>query len=286
MSSVRPLMGLYAGADDKAGLMLLVIQGAVLNLGGVGLVTLVTEIWPQWFYAINGVADIPEGGLLCVKLYALSFMFKGFNSLFRMYLSNRNDSRYATRLIVVGNATLPLFAFILWKTAPTPYIFLTYLFIELLIFAMSYFRYLKWLEKDRKDIEENGEDIQLYMTVRPDEAVEASRELRSFAEEHGINKRIAYRTALCMEEMAGNIVTHGFTKDKKRHSADIRVVHKDDSILLRIRDDCTAFNPTEYHKVMKMDEDGKNAGIQLVYGIAREVQYQNLLGMNVLTILI
>jgi anti-sigma regulatory factor (Ser/Thr protein kinase) len=86
--------------------------------------------------------------------------------------------------------------------------------------------------------------------------------------------------------MAGNIVTHGFTKDKKRHSADIRVVHKDDSILLRIRDDCTAFNPTEYHKVMKMDEDGKNAGIQLVYGIAREVQYQNLLGMNVLTILI
>lgn len=37
---------------------------------------------------------------------------------------------------------------------------------------------------------------------------------------------------------------------------------------------------------MKMDEGGKNVGIQLVYSIAREVRYQNLLGMNVLTILI
>jgi len=73
---------------------------------------------------------------------------------------------------------------------------------------------------------------------------------------------------------------------RTRSSADIRVVHKGDDIILRIRDDCTAFDPTEYHKVMNMDKDGKNAGIQLVYGIARKVQYQNLLGMNVLTIFI
>jgi anti-sigma regulatory factor (Ser/Thr protein kinase)/uncharacterized membrane protein YeaQ/YmgE (transglycosylase-associated protein family) len=119
-----------------------------------------------------------------------------------------------------------------------------------------------------------------------EEVTDISRRIGSFCEERGIDSRRAFYAALCMEEMAGNIVKHGFTKDKKRHSADIRVVHKDDTIILRIRDDCTAFNPTEYHKVMKMDENGKNAGIQLVYGIAREVQYQNLLGMNVLTILI
>ena len=39
-------------------------------------------------------------------------------------------------------------------------------------------------------------------------------------------------------------------------------------------------------KVMKMDEHGINVGIQMVYGMARDVQYQNLLGMNVLTIFI
>ena len=61
------------------------------------------------------------------------------------------------------------------------------------------------------------------------------------------------------------------------------MVHKNDEIIMRIRDNCTAFDPSEYHKVMRPGEDGRNVGIQLVYSVARKVTYQNLLGMNVLT---
>lgn len=199
--SMRPLMGLYAGADDKAGLRILMKQGSWLNIVSAGLSTIVIELHPEWFFAINGVHEIPEGGLLSVRLYSLFFILKGCDFLLRMYLSNRKDSKYATLLTVVGNATLPVFAFILWKAAPAPFIFLAYTATEILVFVMSYARYRKWIEKDRKDIEENGEDIVLYMSVKPDEAVEASRELRSFAKENGISERIAYRAALCMEEM-------------------------------------------------------------------------------------
>lgn len=122
--------------------------------------------------------------------------------------------------------------------------------------------------------------------TRLDEVTDVSGQIGEFCDSRGIDARRSYFAALCMEEMAGNIVEHGFTKDEKQHSADIRVVHKDGGIILRIRDNCTAFDPTEYHKVMKIQEDGKNVGIHLVYGIAKEVRYQNLLGMNVLTILI
>ena len=83
--------------------------------------------------------------------------------------------------------------------------------------------------------------------------------------------------------MAGNIVTHGFEKDEKKHSVDIRVTHKGDDVILRIRDNCEAFNPTEHAKLMDPGEMGKNVGIRLVYGMARDVSYQNLLGLNVLT---
>ena len=200
-NSTRPLMGLYAGADDREGLRILMKLGAMLNIVSAGLATLVVELRPDWFFSINGVHDIPEGGILSVRLYSLFFIVRGFVYLLRMYLSNRKDSKYATMLTVVGNATLPLFAFILWKASPAPCIFLAYLATELLVFAMSYYRYRGWLEKDRREIDENGEDIVLYMSVKPDEAVEASREIRTFAEEHGIDKRISYRAALCMEEM-------------------------------------------------------------------------------------
>jgi anti-sigma regulatory factor (Ser/Thr protein kinase) len=122
--------------------------------------------------------------------------------------------------------------------------------------------------------------------TRLEEVTDVSSRVGTFCQSRGIDARRSYFAALCMEEMTGNIVVHGFSKDKKQHSVDIRVVHKDDEIILRIRDNCTAFDPTEYHSLMKIDADGKNAGIQLVYGIAKEVKYQNLLGLNVLTMTI
>ena len=110
-----------------------------------------------------------------------------------------------------------------------------------------------------------------------------SRQVTAFCESRGIDKRRAAFAGLCMEEMAGNVVSHGFSKDTKRHSADIRVTHKDGAVILRIRDNCAVFNPSEYARLMETDESCKNVGIRLVYRIASDVSYQNLLGMNVLT---
>ena len=36
---------------------------------------------------------------------------------------------------------------------------------------------------------------------------------------------------LYLEEMAGNVVTHGFTDNDRQHSVDIRVLHKDGGII-------------------------------------------------------
>ena len=83
-----------------------------------------------------------------------------------------------------------------------------------------------------------------------------------------------------MEEMAGNIVRHGFSMDNKDHSVDIRVVRKNENVILRIRDNCGVFDPSAYHDSMKPGNNFDNTGIVLVYGIAKKVEYQNLLGMN------
>lgn len=87
-----------------------------------------------------------------------------------------------------------------------------------------------------------------------------------------------------MEEMSKNVVTHGFSKDKKNHSIDIRVVHNEDDVILRLRDNCREFNPSERVRINTINDEGKNIGIKLVYNIATEVTYRNLLGLNVLTI--
>ena len=62
------------------------------------------------------------------------------------------------------------------------------------------------------------------------------------------------------------------------------VVHKDDTIILRIKDECVPFDPSERLSQADSEDRLKNAGIRLVFRMAKDFQYQNVLGMNVLTI--
>ncbi len=130
-------------------------------------------------------------------------------------------------------------------------------------------------ETDRIDIE----------VRRLSEVVDVSGKVVEFCRQHGVDERRAAFAGLALEEMAGNVVSHGFSKDKKQHYVDIRVIRKRDDIILRVKDNCIAFNPSEHVRMIDNPDDPiSNAGIRIVFSLAREVQYQHLLGLNVLTI--
>ena len=130
-----------------------------------------------------------------------------------------------------------------------------------------------------------GADDRLDITVREmDQVVNVSQQVVDFCRSRGIDNRRSFFAGLCMEEMAGNVVTHGFSKDHRSHSVDIRIVRSGEDIILRIRDNCKEFDPSERARINDITSDGKNIGISMIYKIADEVNYQNLLGLNVLTI--
>ena len=129
--------------------------------------------------------------------------------------------------------------------------------------------------------EEDRLDISL---TTDEEVVTIARQVQEFCSEKGLDKRRAYLSGLFLEEMAGNIVDHGFDLDKKDHSVDVRVVYKDGNVILRLKDDCLPFNPQELASIADPDDITKNIGIRMVYKIASDITYQNILGLNVLTI--
>lgn len=128
-----------------------------------------------------------------------------------------------------------------------------------------------------------NERIDISVT-RMEEVIRVSQKVQDFCLSKGIDRKRAYLAGLAMEEMAGNIVDHGFTKDNKKHSIDIRVVHKDGDIILRIKDDCVPFDPKDRNRITDGDDPAKNIGIRMIYGIMNDINYENLLGLNVLTI--
>ena len=116
------------------------------------------------------------------------------------------------------------------------------------------------------------------------EVTTVSGQVIDFCESRGIDGRRAYFAGLFLEEMAGNVIAHGFEKDDKPNSVDIRVVHKNDDVILRIKDDCVPFDPAERIEITDPKDKMKGVGIRMVYKTAKDIQYQNILGLNVLTI--
>lgn len=111
-----------------------------------------------------------------------------------------------------------------------------------------------------------------------------SNDLQGFCMEKGIDRKRAMYASLCLEEMAGNIMEHGMTADNKRHNVRLCLACKPDTLIMSIKDDCTPFNIEEKLKMMDQEDKTKNIGIRLVQGLASELHYQNVLGLNVLTI--
>ena len=128
------------------------------------------------------------------------------------------------------------------------------------------------------------ENPRLSVTIREiGEVASVSEKVQRFCLEHGLPERQAMNVALCLEETAGNIVDHGFKAGKGSHTVDIRVLMKEDGTYTTVRDDCIPFDPVEWAKITSGEDPAANIGIRMVLKIATDVSYQNLLGMNVLS---
>lgn len=185
------------------------------------------------------------------------------------------------------------------------------------------------------------EDDNPRMTFTLREMEDISRvaeEAEQFCKNNGADRRTAYYSALCLEEMARNIIQHGFGDDPqhgtggrqaggapaqssagaakreaskavaqhpgrgagqhttraihphrarrllKKHSIQVVIVTRPENIVLRIKDDCRSFNPVERARLASGEDPVAHIGIRMVFRLAEEVDYQNLLGLNVLTI--
>ncbi len=116
------------------------------------------------------------------------------------------------------------------------------------------------------------------------EVVEVSRNIEAFCKDKGIDRRRSMLAGLCMEEMAGNIVEHGFEKDRKENTIDIFACIENDEVSLRLRDNCVPFDPNSRVEMFNPEDPCKNIGIRMVSKVAKEMNYHVNFGMNILTI--
>ncbi|MBQ7146604.1 MAG: ATP-binding protein [Lachnospiraceae bacterium] len=297
---VRMLSSIFYGEEDKhslrALLKVVLTKGMLVCLLITGLVLLASSFLVQLFFPDRSSQVYQMGRQLfmiygaCIPLILLCQVstnyFQALGHTLFVNVVSVFDGFFA--MIIPALILAPLMgATGIWLSSPIG-IVLTLLLLPL--YALLY-----WKRRPR-NLDEwmflkpgfgAAPEDSLELSLRNlEEVADSSEKLQHFCEAHEMEKKIAYHAALCMEEMAANVVQHGFTHDQKPHSLTLRAVRKEDGILLRLKDDCTPFDPGEMARIQNSEEGLGSIGIRMVQKVADEMTYQRMLGLNVLSILI
>lgn len=119
--------------------------------------------------------------------------------------------------------------------------------------------------------------------IKSEDVGRLSTDAVEFCKGHGLKSKTGMVIGLCIEEMSNNIVENGF-QDGKEHSIDIRVMIKENSTVLRIRDNCHDFDPVKYLELHKNDDPAAHIGIRMVMKLVKSANYVYSLGLNNLTL--
>ena len=208
-----------------------------------------------------------------------------------------NRVRLTELISLLQNVTFPvLAAFLLSRVWGIDGVWLSFLTGELL--TMAVVCALVWTKNKRVALSAEafallpkgfgvGEADRIEMNVRSrEEAMQASVEAQAFCRAHGENERNSALISLCVEEMVRNIVEHGFKKERRGQSVDVRLLFKDGQRVLRIRDNCVNFDPVAYLKLHETDDPTAHIGIRMVMKMVKSANYVNSLGLNNLTLVL
>lgn len=128
----------------------------------------------------------------------------------------------------------------------------------------------------RKDFGVEDSDLLERNINTIEEVVAVSEEAEKFCLDHGNDSRTAHHVELCIEEVASNVIMHGFGKIKNvENHLSVRLMYKGSKWVLRFRDDCYAFDPLKY-----IPRQPEVSGIKLLLSIADKAKYTYSLNMN------
>lgn len=298
-SATRLLVSVYYGEEDRAGLVL-IMKTALYK--GIALVSAVAALsialavpFTSIFYT-DASSEVYRLTLQYFRIFPLSMPFSAFCVIFNNYYQCTDHIKMVNVLSVMdGAAGVVMSALMLAPFIGAMGIWLSqvlngvYTLIAVYVYTVTVNKRFPTSVEEMLIMPDSfgaSENDRLDISIKSsDDVINTYVRVIDFCKTHGVSSKHSFYSGLCIEEMAGNIVQHGF-KAGKNGSIDIRVVHKNNSILIRFKDTCKPFDPKEFSKLFMPDDVTKNIGIRMISRISTEMDYNYVLGLNVLTITI
>lgn len=287
------IAGMILGEQDRTAAEALVKVTVKVTLVVGAVLSAILLIFADFIAGAFGGADGAQMVSLAargLRIYALSIILYGLNVAFINYTQGMRRMIVSDLFCFLVNfpfIVLPALA--LFGALDADAVWWSFIigeainFICIVVYAAVKKRGFPFRAKDFLFLREPfgvPEDYLLDFSVtEPSQVIPASKAVEAFCTEKGAAQKESMMLSLFVEELTGNIVKFGFS-DGKRHSIDIRVIKQTDGWILRVRDDCKRFDPTEWIKLHNAEDKTKNIGIRMVCGMAKDVKYLSTLELN------
>ena len=304
VSAMYLLAGMFSAEQDKKNFKLIIknvviyefITTAVCSI----LLWLFANVIARLYLGNVGPAVI-EGTEQTLRAYAVGLLFQMIVLVFANYIQCFSHSIIPIIVFFISNVLLVLFGagygatVAMFRNAnATAGIFggvsvgyiISALILPVFIAIINWrngCKYSRWMFPKDFGVS-TGEEISADIKNQKD-VMDFSERAWKFCADKGESERITYLTSLAVEEMANNVIEHGFTKDNKKHMLNARIVHKEDELIIRMRDNCVSFDPrNKYEQIFENNDPGSNCGIKMIMAEASDVRYTTMFHLNNLLI--
>jgi len=282
------------GARDKNGIKRTLREGYKIGfLVTVGCCVLLVVLLPllQQFYGMPGDINIKKGVCICFLfmpvILAIRLMTQFFESTEKagmgIIYSVAPDS------VIYPIILVPLLSRLgytgIWLAYGCNYIiFLVLLFLFRSIKNKSFTFSIDRLLCLEENIRDNVPMLDISINSDNKTAAGVSERVQAFLSGEGLSEELAYKTALCLEEITADFVEHTCLETGKtdtKEIMDMKIFSDSDGMRIMIRNAAEPYNPLDF----ECSEDAlEKIGIKMVQKMSKSIDYSYAYKMNIITI--
>jgi len=291
--AATPTISMFFGEEDRTAMKDALKTTLRVGLTINGVLAVVLLVFPTFFASLLGVTDesLLHMSAMAIRLFGAAMPLQLINTVLLNYYQCTKKVGMATMICVLQSLVYTvLFAFLLVKPLGANGVWLAFLLGEVFTLATVALRLFVRNRKAALSFDaimlldqhfggNPGDKLELSIGNSMDEVMLISSGIYKFGKNRQIDEKALHTLSLCIEEMAGNVVQHAFKPGEKRW-LDLTIMDKPEKLIVRIRDNGSAFDPLAY--VSAGEEKGY--GIKLIHALAESFEYRRGMGLNNLII--
>lgn len=291
--SAIPTIGMFFGEEDRTAMRDTLKTTLKLGLTITCILAVLLLVFPAFFAQLLGVNEQPllNMSVAAIRLFGLGLPIQLINSLLVNYYQSTKKVAMATMICLLQSLVYTLvFALILILPMGASGIWLAFLLGEVMtLMTVGLVLFLKQGKtalsfNSAMMLDENfGGDpkdrLEISIGNSMDEVMMISTGIYKFGKNRSLSQKTLNTLSLFIEELAGNVVQHAFKPGEKRW-LDLTIMDKPEKLIIRVRDNGSAFDPTAYLSA----GETRGFGLLIIQKLAEKIEYRRNMGLNNLII--